>query len=59
MKPFFPPHPSVATEDARALHVAERSVLRVADPEAGRLKEARAGAAPAACMDQRIDDNAP
>jgi hypothetical protein len=46
-----------ANEDAWALHAAERSMLRVVDPGAGRLEAARPGAAPAACVDQRIEKN--
>jgi hypothetical protein len=55
-----------ANEDALALHVAERSMLGVADPDAGPQEAAWPGAAPveaapveapAACVDQRIADN--
>jgi hypothetical protein len=54
-----------ATEDAWTLHVAERSMLGVADPDAGPLeaawpKTAPVAApveAPAACEDQRIAEN--
>jgi hypothetical protein len=44
-----------ATEDAWALHVAERSMLGVVDPDAGSLAAAWPGAAPD--VDQRIEDN--
>jgi hypothetical protein len=37
-----------ATDDAWTLHVAERSMLRVADPDTERLAAARSGSAPAA-----------
>ena len=50
-----------ATRDAWTLHVAERSMLAVADPDAGRLEAARPEAAPveapAPCVDQRIEGN--
>jgi hypothetical protein len=50
-----------ASEDGRALHVAERSRLMVADPDAGPLGAAVPGAAPvevpAADVDQGIEDN--
>ena len=46
-----------ATEDAWTQHMAERSMLKVADPDAGRLEAARAGAAPAACVDERIEND--
>ena len=50
-----------ATEDAWALHVAERSMLLVADPNAGPQKaawpEAAPIEAPAASADQRIEEN--
>jgi hypothetical protein len=53
-----------ANQDARALHVAERSMLAVVDADAGSLeaggpKVAPVAApveAPAACVDQRIED---
>jgi hypothetical protein len=56
---------SAANEDAWALHVAERSMLGVLDPDAGPLEAARPKVAPvatrveapAACVDQRITDN--
>jgi hypothetical protein len=48
-------------EDARALHVAERSMLGVVDPDAGPLEAAWPGAArveaPATDVDQRIEEN--
>ena len=46
-----------ANEDAWTQHVTERSMLLVADPDAGRLEAARAGAAPAACVGQSIEQN--
>jgi hypothetical protein len=54
-----------ANQDARALHVAERSMLGVVDPDAGPLEAAWPGTAPVAprvealatCVDQRIADN--
>jgi hypothetical protein len=54
-----------ATEDAWALHVAERSMLLVVDPDAGPLEAARPKAAPLAVpvagpaphVDQRIEEN--
>jgi hypothetical protein len=50
-----------ANQDARALHVAERSMLGAVDPDAGRAATARPGAAPvegaAAGEDHRIEDN--
>jgi hypothetical protein len=54
-----------ANEDARALHVAERSMLGVVDPDAGPLEAAWPKVAPvatrvealAADVDQRIEDN--
>ena len=46
-----------ATEDAWTLHVAERSMLAVADPDARPSEAARAGAAPAACVEERIENN--
>jgi hypothetical protein len=54
-----------AAEDAWTLHVAERSMLKVADPgakpqQAARSEAARVDApvtAPAACVDQRIENN--
>jgi hypothetical protein len=56
---------AAATADAWALHVAERSMLRVADPDAGPQKAAWPKAAPvatpveapAACVDHRIEEN--
>jgi hypothetical protein len=49
-----------ANQDAWALHVAERSMLAVVDADAGPLEAARPKvapvAAPAACVDQRIED---
>ena len=44
-----------ATEDSWTAHVAERSMLRVADLDAGRLAAASPGGASAACVDQRIE----
>jgi hypothetical protein len=50
-----------ANQDARALHVAERSMLGVVDPDAGPQQAAWPGTAPveasAACMDQRIEEH--
>jgi hypothetical protein len=46
-----------ASEDAWTLHVAERSMLGVVDPDAGPVEAAWPGAAPAADVDQRIEDN--
>jgi hypothetical protein len=51
-----------ANQDARALHVAERSMLGVADPGAGRVEAAWPGTAPvealaAAGEEQRIEEN--
>jgi hypothetical protein len=49
-----------ANQDAWALHVAERSMLRVADPDAGRQEAARPGAAAVevpADVDPRIAEN--
>jgi hypothetical protein len=55
-----------ANHDAWAQHVAERSMLEVVEPEAGRVEAARpqispvaapAEAAPAACVDQRVGEN--
>jgi hypothetical protein len=50
-----------ANQDALALHVAERLMLAVVDPDAGELEAAWPGVAPveapAACVDQRIADN--
>jgi hypothetical protein len=50
-----------ASDDAWALHVAERSMLGVIDPNAGPLEAAWPKVAPveapAACVDQRIEDN--
>jgi hypothetical protein len=50
-----------ATEDARALHIAERSMLGVVDADAVRQAaawpEATPVEAPAACVDQRTEDN--
>jgi hypothetical protein len=50
-----------ANEDAWTLHVAERSMLKVADPDLERLAAARPQAAPvnalAASTNQRMDDN--
>jgi hypothetical protein len=58
-----------ASEDARALHMAERSMLKVVDPGAKPHQAAGPGAArvavpgaapveaPAAGVDQRIEDN--
>ena len=49
-----------ATEDAPALHVAQRSMLRVVDPDAGPPEmtwpEAVPVEAPAAYVDQRIEN---
>jgi hypothetical protein len=48
-----------AAEDARVLQVAERSMLRVVNPDAGRQEAAQPEAArvgaPAACLEQRIE----
>jgi hypothetical protein len=54
-----------ANDDAWALHIAERSMLRVVDPAAGRVEVARPKvapaaapvAAPAAGVDQRIEED--
>ena len=50
-----------AIQDAWTVHVAERSMLRVVDPNAKPPQAARPGAAPvetpAACVDQRIEEN--
>src|SRR5476651_2434527 len=50
-----------ASEDAWALHVVERSMLMVVDPDTGPQQAAWPGAAPveapAAGVDQRIEDN--
>jgi hypothetical protein len=54
-----------ANQDARALHLAARSMLAVVDPDAGPLEAAWPKVAPvaalveapAACVDQRIADN--
>ena len=46
-----------ATEDAWALHVAERSMLAVADPDAGSPKAARPGAAPVDRADRSGAEN--
>jgi hypothetical protein len=50
-----------ANQDARALHVAERSMLGVVDPDAGRVAAAWPGAAPvegaAAGEEQRIEED--
>jgi hypothetical protein len=54
-----------ANDDAWALHVAERSMLRVVDPDAGRVEVAPPKvapvavpvAAPAACEDPRIEED--
>ena len=56
-----------ASEDAWAKHVAERSMMKVVDPDAGRLEAAqveaarveaaRVKAAAAVCVDQRIEKN--
>ena len=50
-----------ATQDAWTLHVAEQSMLKVADPDIERLEAARPKAAPVAApaphMDQRIEEN--
>jgi hypothetical protein len=56
-----------ASEDAWALHVAERSMLGVVDPDARALDAAWPKVAPlatqveapAACVDQRVADNVP
>ena len=47
-----------ANADARAPHVAERSMLIVGVPNAGPLQAAAPVAALAACVDQRIVENA-
>jgi hypothetical protein len=46
-----------ASEDAWVQHVAERSMLRVVDPDVGPVEAAWPGAAPAADVDQRIEEN--
>jgi hypothetical protein len=55
-----------ANEDAWAQHVAERSMLRVADPDAGRVEAARPKVAPVAAtrieatgayVEQRVEEN--
>jgi hypothetical protein len=49
-----------ANQDARALHVAERSMLEVVDADAGPLETAGPKVAPveapAACVDQSVED---
>jgi hypothetical protein len=46
-----------ASQDAWALHVAEQSMLQVVDPAAEPQQAPVAGAAPAAGLDQRIEQN--
>src|SRR5471032_205278 len=46
-----------ANADARALHMAERSMLGVVDPDAGPQQAAWPGTAPAADVDQWIEDD--
>jgi hypothetical protein len=50
-----------ANADARALHVAERSMLAVVDADAAALQAAQVGTAPveapAACVNRRVEDN--
>src|SRR5712671_3772141 len=50
-----------ANQDAWALHVAERTMLEVVDPDAGPLEAAWPGAAPveapAACVNQSIEED--
>jgi hypothetical protein len=48
-----------ANDDAWALHVTERSMLRVVDPDAGQVEVARPEVAPVAARveDQRIEEN--
>ncbi len=46
-----------ATEDAWTLHVAERSMLAVADPDAGSLKAHRPGTAPVKGVDRLSAEN--
>src|SRR5450432_2511342 len=46
-----------ANRDALALHVAERSMLGVVDPDAGLQQAAWPGTAPAADVDQWIEDD--
>jgi hypothetical protein len=56
---------AAANEDAWALHVAERSMLGVVDPDAGPPEALRPKVAPvatrveepAACVDRRVADN--
>ena len=50
-------HPAVP-KVAALLPVAERFMLGLVDPKPGSLEEAWSKAAPAACMDQRHEDNA-
>ena len=45
------------TQDAWTLHVAEQSMLKVADPDIERLEAARPKAAPVPHGDQKIDEN--
>jgi hypothetical protein len=45
-----------AKEDAWALHIAERSMLGVVDPDAEPQQAAWPEAAPVACVDQRIEE---
>lgn len=44
-----------ANEDACALHVAERSMLRVLDPDAGPVEAAWPGAGPVETLADRVD----
>jgi hypothetical protein len=46
-----------ASQDAWTLHVAERSMLKVVDPNAEPPQAARPAAAPAAGLDQQIENN--
>jgi hypothetical protein len=48
-----------ANQDALALHVAERLMLAVVDPDAGELEAAWPQAAPAPVADQGIEENVP
>jgi hypothetical protein len=46
-----------ANADAWTQHVAERSMLRVVDPESGSREAARADVAPVACVDQGVTED--
>ena len=46
-----------ANEDARVQHIAERSMLRVVAADAGPQQAASPEAAPAGCVDQKIEAN--